>query len=155
MKFTEIDGKRYEIKECGDCPFRDMGDGGWSAHCTYPGVSQGRDHIEIAFDGAIPERCPLREVQEPKETLKPCPFCGAPDPSVTYLDDQGDTLVQWMMEAANKESESEGREKYASWDEFVDANAYTFIINCDECYGYIRSHLSMEDALAKWNRRTL
>ena len=85
--------------------------------------------------------------------LKPCPFCGSPDPSITYLDDQGDTLVQWMMEAANKESESEGREKYASWDEFVDANAYMFIIDCDECSGCIRSHISMEDALAKWNKR--
>lgn len=86
--------------------------------------------------------------------LKPCPFCGSPDPSITYLDDQGDTLVQWMMEAANKESESEGCEKYASWDEFVDVNTYMFIIDCDECHGCIRSCISMEDALAKWNKRT-
>ena len=61
MRYTEIDGKRYEVKACEECPFRDMGDDGWSAHCTYPGVSQGRDHIEISFDGTIPERCPLRE----------------------------------------------------------------------------------------------
>ena len=85
--------------------------------------------------------------------LKPCPFCGSPDPSITYLDDQGDVLDLWMMDAANKESESEGCEGYASWDEFIDANAHMFIIDCDECSGCIRSHISMEDALAKWNKR--
>ena len=87
------------------------------------------------------------------DELKPCPFCGGPNPSITYLDDQGNTLVRWMMEAANNESESEGCEGYASWGEFVDANAQTFIINCVGCHGCVRSHLSMEDALDKWNRR--
>ena len=153
MKYTEIDGKRYEIKSCEECPFRDMGDDGYGAHCTHPIVYDPWEGLPIKDNGSIPERCPLREVQELKETLKPCPFCGGPNPSITYLDDQGNTLVRWMMEAANNESESEGCEGYASWGEFVDANAQTFIINCDGCHGCVRSHLSMEDALVKWNRR--
>ena len=62
MRFTEIDGKKYEIEKCTACPFGDI-DVGWG-DCTYPGVSQGRDHIEISFDGAIPERCPRRGVVE-------------------------------------------------------------------------------------------
>lgn len=99
MKYTEIDGKRYEIKDCGYCPFRDMGDDGWNAHCTHPLVDQDpKVRLEIDHDG-IAKGCPLRDVQEgPQLTqtwyrsnvkvvmdvekgilheVKPCPFCGS------------------------------------------------------------------------------
>lgn len=63
MKYTVIDGERYEVKDCGDCPFRDLGDDGWNAHCTHPLVNQDpKFRIEIDYDG-IAEGCPLREVE--------------------------------------------------------------------------------------------
>lgn len=148
MRYTEIDGDRYEIKECGGCPFRDMGDGGWGAHCTYPGVSQGRDHVEIDYDG-IAEGCPLREAEE----HKPCPFCGSTKLRIVYIDDTGEELEQWMMEEANKESESEGREGYESWQEFVDANALYFQIHCVTCSATVMTSQCEKDAWAKWDRR--
>lgn len=63
MKYTEIDGERYEVKDCGYCPFRDMGDDGWGAHCTHPHARKdGGTWLEIDHDG-IAEGCPLREVE--------------------------------------------------------------------------------------------
>lgn len=153
MRFTEIDGKRYEVKACEKCPFRDMGDGGWSAHCTHPGVSQGRDHIEIAFDGAIPERCPLREVQDPKETLKPCPFCGSTRIRERYLDDACEEIDERMVEKVNSYAIKEGSEPYNSIDEYREVNAYWWQVYCPRCEVYITSAKSMEDAWDKWNRR--
>ena len=65
MRFTEIDGKKFEIKACEECPFRDMGDGGRSAHCTYPTVDDPNNELWIEDDGvSIQEGCPLREVRE-------------------------------------------------------------------------------------------
>ena len=144
MRFTEIDGVRYEIKACEECPFRDMGDDGWSAHCTYPGVSQGRDHIEIAYDGKIAKGCPLREVKE----RKPCPFCGSTNLNELYSNDEGDMLEKWMMEEANKDGGD-----YGSWDEFLDVNAYLYYVECKDCHGNVFSKDSRENAWDKWNRR--
>ena len=59
MKYTEIDGKRLEVRTCEECPFGGI-DEGWSDYCGYPGVGR----IVITLDGIIPEECPLREVRE-------------------------------------------------------------------------------------------
>lgn len=63
MKYTEIDGIRYEVKDCGSCPFRDMGDGGWGAYCTHPLADKDFwNPLKIYYDD-IAEGCPLREVE--------------------------------------------------------------------------------------------
>ena len=147
MRYTEIDGERYEIEKCERCPFRDMGNGGWGAHCTHPLASHDpKAPLAIAFDGKIAEDCPLREVP------KPCPFCGSTDLKEVYYDDEGDMLEEWMMEEANEESESEGREGYESWQEFVDVNALYYHIHCNIC-GAIMTSQCEKDAWAKWDRR--
>lgn len=148
MRFTEIDGKRYEIKECGECPFRDMGDGGWGAHCTYPGVSQGRDHVEIDYDG-IAEGCPLREAEE----HKPCPFCGSTRIRERYLDDACEEIDEQMVEKVNSYAIKEGFEPYRSVGEYREENAHYWQIYCPRCDVHITSDKSIEDAWAKWNRR--
>lgn len=149
MRFTEIDGKRYEVKACEKCPFRDMGDGGWSAHCTHPLVDSLTHDVAINYDGKIAEECPLREVQE----HKPCPFCGSTSLSEVYVDDTGEELEQWMMDEANRESESEGLMGFDSWDEFVHINTEHYIIRCDDCSAMVGSMKDMADTWAKWNRR--
>ena len=148
MRTTEIDGKVYKIRSCEECPFRDMG-GGWSAYCTHPGVGQGVDHIELTYGGIIPGRCPLREVKE----HKPCPFCGSKNVEEAYADDTGEKLEPWMMDQANKESESEGLSEFASWDEFVNFSASYFHVQCGDCLAGVVSMVDMEDARNKWNRR--
>ena len=144
MRYTEIDGKRYEVKSCEECPFRDMGDDGWSAHCTYPGVSQGREHIEIAYDGKIAKGCPLREVKE----RKPCPFCGSTNLKELYSNDEGEPLEEWMMEEANKDGDD-----YGSWDEYIDVNAYLYYVECKDCHGNVFSKDGRKDVWDKWDRR--
>ena len=153
MRFTEIDGKRYEVRKCYECPFRDMGDSGYYAHCTYPTIGQYPDDaLWIEDDGvSIQEGCPLREVQE----HKPCPFCGSTSLSEIYVDDTGQELEQWMMDEANRESESEGLAGFASWEEFVSINARYFHVRCDDCSATVGSMKDMADTWAKWNRRSL
>lgn len=80
MKYTEIDGKRYEVKSCEECPFRDMGDDGYGAHCTHPVVYDPYKGLPIKDDGSIPERCPLRTAttkmtDHAPQHLAQCPFC--------------------------------------------------------------------------------
>ena len=143
MRFTEIDGERYEIEKCERCPFRDMGNGGWGAHCTHPLASHDpKAPLAIAFDGKIAEGCPLREVP------KPCPFCGSTDIKEVYYDDEGDMLEEWMMEEANNDGCD-----YKSWQEYLDARGYVFCIDCMNCHGCVQTKVSIEDAWAKWNRR--
>ena len=143
MRFTEIDGERYEIEKCERCPFRDMGNGGWGAHCTHPLASHDpKAPLAIAFDGKIAEDCPLREVP------KPCPFCGSTDLKEVYYDDEGDMLEEWMMEEANNDGCD-----YKSWQEYLDANGYGFMVACSNCHGSVSSGDSMNDAWTKWNRR--
>lgn len=143
MRFTEIDGERYEIEKCERCPFRDMGNGGWGAHCTHPLASHDpKAPLAIAFDGKIAEDCPLREVP------KPCPFCGSTDLKEVYYDDEGDMLEEWMMEEANNDGCD-----YKSWQEYLDANGYGFMVACPNCHGSVSSGDSMNDAWTKWNRR--
>ena len=170
MRYTEIDGQRYEVKDCGSCPYRDMGDGGWGAHCTHPKASQDpRTPLEIKYDG-IAEGCPLRDVQEgPQLTqtwyrsnvkvvmdvekgilheVKPCPFCGSTDVREIYYDDEGEPLEEWMMEEANKDGGD-----YGSWDEYIDVNAYLYYVECKDCHGNVFSKDGREDAWDKWDRR--
>lgn len=143
MRFTEIDGERYEIEKCERCPFRDMGNGGWGAHCTHPLASHDpKAPLAIAFDGKIAEDCPLREVP------KPCPFCGSTDLKEVYYDDEGDMLEEWMMEEANKDGDD-----YGSWDEYIDVNAYLYYVECKDCHGNVFSKEGREDVWDKWNRR--
>ena len=149
MRYTVIDGQSYDIEECAECPFRDMGDGGWGAHCTHPLASQDPwAPLEIAFDGKIAERCPLRESDKWS-----CPFCGSFRQREVYFDDTGEILEEWMMDEVNK-----GREKddqYTTLQEFCDSVAEYFSVECTICGGQIHSTISMKDAWAKWNRRAL
>ncbi len=168
MKYTEIDGERYEVKDCGYCPFRDMGDDGWGAHCTHPHARKdGGTWLEIDHDG-IADGCPLRDVKDQYHSMeeiigkmfkvqkdkgiihevKPCPFCGSTDIKETYFDDEGDILEEWMMEEANNDGCD-----YKSWQEYLDANGYAFLVGCEECGGSITSKDNMKDAWEKWNRR--
>lgn len=143
MRFTEIDGKKYEIEKCTACPFGDI-DVGWG-DCTYPGVG----NIEVTPDGIIPDECPLRE----GPVRNPCPFCGSTSLSEIYVDDTGEELEQWMMDEANKESESEGLAGFVSWEEFVSINARYFHVRCDGCFAMVGSMKDMADTWAKWNRK--
>lgn len=146
MRYTEIDGKRYEVGACGECPFRDMGDGGYAAHCTHPNAEPYMDDmLWIDEDGiSIPDGCPLREVPE----HKPCPFCGSTDLKEVYYDDEGDMLEEWMMEEVNNDGCD-----YKSWQEYLDARGYVFCIDCMNCHGCVQTKVSIEDAWAKWNKR--
>ena len=63
MRYTDIDGDRYEVKDCAHCPFSDMSDGGWSSHCTHPKFGHdNRTPLDIDSDG-FAKSCPLREVE--------------------------------------------------------------------------------------------
>lgn len=86
---------------------------------------------------------------------KPCPFCGSTSLSEVYVDDTGEELEQWMMDEANRESESEGLAGFASWEEFVSINARYFHVRCDDCSATVGSMKDMADTWAKWNRRAL
>ena len=155
MRYVEIDGKKYEVKSCEECPFRDMGDDGYGAHCTHPIVYDPYKGLPIKDNGSIPERCPLREVQEPeetKETLKPCPFCGSTRIKDRYLDDDCEEIEEWMVEEANSYAD-EGEELYNSIDEYREVNAYWWQVYCPRCDVYVTSAKSIEDAWDKWNRR--
>lgn len=62
MKYVEIDGKRYEIKDCYLCPFFNE-EVGFTPECKYPS----NDIIallsmETVYSG-IDTKCPLREVE--------------------------------------------------------------------------------------------
>ena len=65
VKYTEIDGRRYIITICRECPFADGGDDGYGACCNYPQsddlskrkfplIDYLRDDVEVW--------CPLRGV---------------------------------------------------------------------------------------------
>ena len=146
MRFTEIDGKRYEVRACGECPFRDMGDDGYAAHCTYPTMDQDPENrLWIENDGiSIQKGCPLREVKE----RKPCPFCGSSNLNEIYSNDEGEPLEEWMMEEANKDGDD-----YGSWDEYVDVNAYLYYVECKDCHGNVFSKDGRKSVWDKWDRR--
>ena len=64
MRYTEIDGERYEVKDCGHCPFGDMSDAGWAEYCFHPKSGQDRrTPLDIDSNG-FAKSCPLREVNE-------------------------------------------------------------------------------------------
>ena len=147
MRYTVIDGRSYEVRECAECPFRDMGDGGWGAHCTHPLASQDpRAPLEIAFDGRIAEGCPLRASGN-----WPCPFCGSFRQKEVYIDDTGEILEEWMMDEVNKGMDE--NDQYTTLQEFYDSVAEDFSVECTICGGQIHSTISIKDAWAKWNRR--
>ena len=150
MRYTEIDGERYEVGACRECPFREMGDG-YNEHCTYPTVDHDPEYtLWIEGDGtSIQEGCPLREVKE----HKPCPFCGSTSLSEAYVDDEGNALDEWAMEVANRQWESEGMPGFESWDEFVKFNACHFNIRCNNCSAIVGSMRDIENAWYKWDRR--
>ena len=173
MKYTEIDGERYEVKDCGYCPFRDMGDDGWGAHCTHPHARKdGGTWLEIDHDG-IADGCPLRDVKDQYHSMeeiigkmfkiqkgkgilheiKPCPFCGSTEIKERYLDDDCEEIEEWMVEEANSYVKEDGGDPYNSIDEYREVNAYYWQIYCPRCDVYMTSGLSMKDAWAKWNRR--
>lgn len=62
MKYTEIDGERYEIKRCAECPFGVL-TYNMNIYCKHPHIND--DHpVWIWHEYTIPVRCPLREVME-------------------------------------------------------------------------------------------
>ena len=82
IRYTEIDGKRFDVRKCDECPFRDMGDAGYAAHCTYPTLERNSENtLWIEDDGvSIQEGCPLRTVttkmtDHMSQHLAQCPFC--------------------------------------------------------------------------------
>lgn len=167
MRFTEIDGERYEVKDCAHCPFSVMSDAGGGEYCLHP--KSGQDpRTPLDIDNGFAKSCPLRDVQDQYLSMdeiinkmfkvqkgkgiihevKPCPFCGSTDVREIYYDDEGDILEEWMMEEANKDGCD-----YKSWQEYLDANGYAFLVGCEECGGSITSKDNMKDAWEKWNRR--
>ena len=70
MRFTEIDGRRYEVENCLDCPFCDQGDEGCGAHCNHPVAVERFVELELCWiyynykEVPYHPKCPLREVQE-------------------------------------------------------------------------------------------
>lgn len=64
MRYTDIDGERYEVKDCGHCPFGDMSDAGGGEYCNHPKSGQDpRTPLDIDSNG-FAKSCPLREVRE-------------------------------------------------------------------------------------------
>ena len=150
MRYTVIDGRSYEVRECAECPFRDMGDGGWGAHCTHPLVDHGPvAPLKIDCGDDVAEGCPLEEVQE----HKPCPFCGSTNLSEHYVDDEGEDLEEWMMEEANADARSDGWAGYESWEEFLDANTHIYMVMCDDCLASMYADGNIKNTWEKWNRR--
>ena len=65
MRYTEIDGKKYKIEKCEDCPFFDE-DGGVICPpvCRHPSFSKlTRLSMNVFYDGGFDEKCPLRKVE--------------------------------------------------------------------------------------------
>lgn len=64
MRFIEIDGERYDVPSCMECPCYSIGDGGWGESCRHPkgdGVSSGIGS-DRGMDFGL--KCPLREKEE-------------------------------------------------------------------------------------------
>lgn len=70
MRFTEIDGQRYDVAHCSDCPF--VFHDGLIPVCNHP------DRSGVTDDDVIPEDCPLKSTD-----LLPCPFCGGEAKKIT------------------------------------------------------------------------
>lgn len=94
-----------------------------------------------------------KEVEGETPDLKPCPFCGSTEIVGLSIDDEGNELEGWMMDNANRESESEGLPGFESWEAFIEVNAYTHQVQCADCNAGVISKKSMMDAWDKWNRR--
>lgn len=63
MRFVEIDGERYEMDYCIECPFFNDGMGEFREYCQHP-KRTGDYHIYLAWNEDTPDWCPLREVIE-------------------------------------------------------------------------------------------
>lgn len=63
MRFTEIDGKRYDVECCRKCPFFEMEftDDGFISDCRHP--EGGRPKVWFP-SSEYGKNCPLREVEE-------------------------------------------------------------------------------------------
>lgn len=148
MRYTEIDGERYEVKDCAHCPFSIMSDGGWGEYCTHP--KSGQDpRTPLDIDNGFAKSCPLREVQE----RKPCPFCGSTNLSEHYVDEEGEDLEEWMMEEANADARSDGCAVYESWEEFLEMNTHIYMVMCDDCLASMYADGNIKNTWEKWNRR--
>lgn len=71
MRYIEIDGKRYEINQCSDCPlvFYDN----LTPICNHPSRPP-----RVTKENVVPVDCPLRS-----DDLLPCPFCGGEAKKIT------------------------------------------------------------------------
>lgn len=63
MRFVEIDGERYEMDNCTECPFLNDGAGEFMEYCQHP-KRTGDYYIRLTWDEDTPDWCPLREVEE-------------------------------------------------------------------------------------------
>lgn len=63
MRFVEIDGERYEMNYCTECPFLNDGAGEFREYCQHP-KRTGDYYIRLVWDEDTPDWCPLREVKE-------------------------------------------------------------------------------------------
>lgn len=62
MKYIEIDGERYNVPCCYDCPCFDE----YTTHCQHPKNSNGdleRGYMEWEIYEVYVEGCPLKEVE--------------------------------------------------------------------------------------------
>lgn len=57
MRYIEIDGERYDVLSCMECPCYDGGDMGWGENCKHP---KGNGRVCDKHNDYGP-RCPLRE----------------------------------------------------------------------------------------------
>lgn len=64
MRYIEIDGKRYEVRGCIDCPCCDEGDSGYGAWCKHPRNSEEPKYGTLYGIDLEDVECPLREVEE-------------------------------------------------------------------------------------------
>ena len=63
MRYTDVDGERYEVKDCAHCPFSYMSDAGWAGYCLHPKSGQDRrTPLDIDSNG-FAKSCPLKEVE--------------------------------------------------------------------------------------------
>lgn len=70
MRYTWIDGLYVKVSKCGECPFIDMGDGGWGEECRYPhkpskkvSTGFGKSHAPWCFEDYPPDDCPLKVIE--------------------------------------------------------------------------------------------
>lgn len=66
MRYVEIDGKKYDVSHCFECPCYDGGDDGYGESCRHPEGDGNCAHCTgyIDQEEEYGPHCPLREAKE-------------------------------------------------------------------------------------------